>query len=626
MRATSTPQPRHGSRPVRIAALALLLVAAACSRGNRALEDLGFERPDTAVSYEVGLEGAPSDAVSTLAEESLSSYRLRRDGAPSLAFLRRRADADLPVLLKILRSRGYYSATAEARVEEVKPEDGKEPSEGRITFTIEPGPAYILIGHRLLVEHDGPVAPPALDAAKLGSPIGKQAEAAKIAAAESAATAKLAKSGFPYAEFTGRKGLADPQAATLQVDSNIAAGAAFRFGPIRVEGLENVKESYLRTYLPWKEGETFDADKLSEYQRRLVATGLFRGARVTPPEQAPAADGAEPAPLPVTAILEEGPPRSVTAGLRYDTDLGPSARATFAHRNLFGANERLLVEIEAGLVEQHIGVGLRKPQFWRPGQDLLTDVTVTHYADDAYESLGVTGSLGLERQLTKHLRGGFGGLVELSEIDDNGDKGTATLLGAPVFAAFDNTGNLLDPRKGARLRLEATPFLGMFDGSDTEFLVLDATGSVYLPFDAKKRYVLAARGRVGSILSPDLASIPATRRLYSGGGGSVRGYAENIIGPLDDKNNPVGGRSVVEAGVEMRARLYGDIGGVVFAEAGSVSTSMFPDFQDGVQAAAGLGLRYYSLAGPIRVDIAFPLNGRKVDDSWQLYFSIGQAF
>jgi translocation and assembly module TamA len=131
---------------------------------------------------------------------------------------------------------------------------------------------------------------------------------------------------------------------------------------------------------------------------------------------------------------------------------------------------------------------------------------------------------------------------------------------------------------------------------------------------------------MASILSPDLESIPPTRRLYSGGGGSIRGYAENFIGPLDEDDDPIGGRSALEGGVELRARLFGDIGGVVFAEAGSVSTAVFPDFEEGVQVAAGFGLRYHSIAGPIRVDLAFPVNGRGADDAWQLYFSIGQAF
>jgi len=328
----------------------------------------------------------------------------------------------------------------------------------------------------------------------------------------------------------------------------------------------------------------------------------------------------------VTVVLEEGPRRRIAGGLRYDTDLGPSGRASYEHRNLFSANERLLVQAEAGLVKQSFGLGFRKPQYLRPGQELLSDLTLTRITDDAYDALSVTLFAGLERQVTDRWRGGLGGLGEVSEIDDDGEETIAYLLGVPFFAAYDGSNNLLNPTEGQRLRFKATPFGGVYDNSDTEFLVLDATGSIYQPLDQDHHYVVAARARVGSILASDLDSVPETRRLYAGGGGSVRGYAQNFIGPLDNDDDPIGGLSVLEVGVEMRARLFGDVGGVIFAEAGSVSTEMFPDFDDGMQTAAGVGLRYHSPAGPIRLDVAFPVNGRSVDDFFQVYFSIGQAF
>jgi len=484
---------------------------------------------------------------------------------------------------------------------------------------------YTLTRHDLVVEPAGTVDPPALDAAELGSPVGGPALSAAIAEAEKAAVRRLRQVGFPYAAYKSRSGLADPEVATLQVESVIAAGPAYTFGPLSFGGLERVEEDYLRSYVPWQEGDPFNADALSEFQRRLFSTDLFRSLIVQTPEAPPPAD-VEPAPLPVTVALEEGPRNRVSGSLRYNTDLGPAVRATYEHRNLFGANERLVVQGEAGLIEQTVGIGLRKPQYLRPGQDLLGDVTFLRTAGDAYDARSVTAFAGLERQLSARWRGGLGGLAEVSLIEDSGDESTASLLGVPGFLYYDGSNDLFDPTSGARLRLEVTPFSGVYDNTDTEFLVLDAKGSVYLPLDAERHFVVAGRGRVASILAPEFAMIPETRRLYSGGGNSVRGYAENLIGPLDDDDDPVGGRSALEGGIELRARLIDSIGGVVFAEAGTVSTRSFPDFDDGVQTAAGFGLRYYSPAGPIRVDLAFPLNGRPVDDAFQFYFSIGQAF
>jgi translocation and assembly module TamA len=469
------------------------------------------------------------------------------------------------------------------------------------------------------------VASSPLDAAALGSPVGDQALAAGIAAAEAAAVAELHKAGFPYAEFKGRSGLADPSVATLEVESTIAAGLAFTFGAVTFDGLKTVDEAYLLSYLPWEAGQAFDATALREFQRLLFATDLFSAAAVRAPQEPP--EGAdEPAPLPVTVALEEGPRRRIAGGLRYDTDQGPAVRAAFEHRNLFGANERLLIEGEIGPDEQSLGIGVRKPQFLRPGQDLLTSLTLERTDKDAYDGLVFNVFAGLERQVSDRWRGGLGGLGEISDIDDNSDEATAYLLGVPFFAAYENSNDRVNPTDGERLWLGATPFVGEFDRDDTEFMVLNARGSIYRPVDDGGRFVVAARGRVATILAPDLGSIPANRRLYSGGGGSVRGYELDFVGPLDDDDDPVGGRSALEAGVEVRVRLFGDVGGVVFAEAGSVSTEMFPDFAEGVQAAAGLGLRYHSPAGPIRLDVAFPVNGRSADDTFQVYFSIGQAF
>lgn len=595
-----------------------LFALAGCG-GKDGLGPVVFSEPQTALSYEIELTGSPSDEVTALAEQSLSAYRFQENGAPSLAFLRRRGEADVPVLLKILRSQGYYNATVTAKTEKTGPDTGI------LRMVVEPGVAFTLTRHDLVIEQSGVVAPPALAAADFGSPVGGQALAADIAAAETAAVAELKQRGFPYAKFEGRSGLADPGASTLTVESRITAGPSYVFGPVSYDGLERVDQEYLETYQPWKDGETFDVRQLDEFQRRLFGTELFAAATVQPPATPPETTGG--APLPVVVKVEEGPRRRVAGGLRYDTDLGPLVRASFEHRNLAGANERLLLQGEAGLDEQSIGLGMTKPQFLgRHDQDLVGSVTLARTTDDAYDAVTLTGFAGIERQLSKHWRAGLGGLAEWSDIEDEGEKSQAYLIGVPFFAEYDGSNDLLNPTKGARARIEATPFAGVEDNSPTEFLVLDSSGSFYQPLDDDRRYVIALRGRAATILSRNLDEVPATRRLYSGGGGSVRGYAENIIGPLDDDDDPVGGRSALEAGIELRAGIWGDIGGVVFAEAGSVSTEVFPDFADGIQAAAGVGLRYYSPAGPIRLDVGFPVNGRPVDDFFQFYFSIGQAF
>ncbi len=234
--------------------------------------------------------------------------------------------------------------------------------------------------------------------------------------------------------------------------------------------------------------------------------------------------------------------------------------------------------------------------------------------------------MGLERRLSRFWNVGLGTLAEVTETVASDAEGQAYLIGLPGFAEYDNTDNALNPSKGWRIRANVTPFIGQFDNRFSPFLSNEVAASTYFDLTGEKRYIAAVRGRLGSILATSISDVPSGRRLYSGGGGSIRGYAERTIGPLDNDSQPTGGLSALEIGGEFRAQVYGDFGLAVFAAAGSVSEEPVPTFSAGVQYAAGLGFRYYSPLGPIRADVAIPLNARRSDEAFQLYFSIGQAF
>lgn len=597
--------------------LPLLLPLAACSSDDGLSEPLFFEEPETAVTYEIVLDGMPSETSQELAEQSLAVYRQQEAGAASPAFLRRRAESDRDILQKILRAEGHFRAEVDIAVEEGK----TETDPAVVIITVSPGPAFTLKRHDLTLTRADDRAP-VLDAAALGSPVGRAAEAAPILEAENEARTRLIRNGFPYAETGNRRAVADLETATLEIETPFDPGPFSTYGPTVYEGLEDVCARYLTTYRPWQQGEVFNAERLRDFQQGLISTDLFATVTVAPPETPPE-DGEN---LPVTVKAEERPFRTIGAGARYNTDKGPSATATFEHRNLFCENETISVRAIAGLELQELAIGYREPQYLRPGQDLIGGLTLKHEEDDAFDELSATATLGIQRRVSKRWVLGVGGLLEASEINDDTGDSTAFLGGVPTFAEYDRTDDPLDPTKGERLRVDVTPFAGTFDDEFATFLVADATGSLYYDITGEKRYVLAGRARLGSIVTDDITTVPPTRRLYSGGGGSVRGYAQRFIGPLDANNDPTGGLSVVELGGEVRARLYGDFGGVLFVEAGSVSEESVPTFNDGVQVAAGVGLRYYSPAGPIRVDVGVPLNGRDADDAFQFYFSIGQAF
>ena len=159
------------------------------------------------------------------------------------------------------------------------------------------------------------------------------------------------------------------------------------------------------------------------------------------------------------------------------------------------------------------------------------------------------------------------------------------------------------------------------------FLSSLAGGSAYYAIDSEARFILAGRGRVGSIVGESTEDVPANKRFYAGGGGSVRGYEFQSVGPLDNDDDPLGGRSLIAVGAELRTRITDSIGLVPFVDGGTVYDSSYPDFDETFRWAAGLGLRYFTGFGPIRLDVAVPLNKRDdIDDDFEIYISFGQAF
>lgn len=611
-------------------ALAMVQLAACASDDDSLQSDVSLPPSETQIAYEAVLEGAPTEEIGGLLEDSLSIFRLAENGAPSPAFLTRRLQSDEAVAQTILKSEGFYLGAYAFEIVPPALKEGQTEIPPDAPWTaivrIDAGEAFTLAAHSLTLTEDAPEAPE-LDATALGSPIGGQARAEQILGAEQAAVARLRESGFFYAKGDGRRALADLEEKTITVESRISPGPFVRFGQTTIEGADSIDHDFLLTYQRWEEGAPVQRSRIDGFQRELSQTGLFSSVSVRPPdapEDVPA-DGV--APIMVTA--EERLPQSVTAGVRFHSDDGLSARVSYRHRNLLGAGETLRGTLDLSIVEPEILIDFRKPQYLRDQQDLIAGANAAFRDDDVYTGFSSEFTLGIERALNPRWTVGAGGSFSFDNIEDDiegVDTGRAYLLGLPMFVTYDGSNNLLNPTEGLRMRFNATPYTGTYDDEPVAYMVIDGNGAAYYDIAGDGRWVLAGRGRIGSVLSGELETTTPTKRLYSGGGGSVRGYQRDFIGPIDEDGSPSGGLSVVEVGTELRAPISGDIGGVVFLEGGSVSTEVFPNFEEDVQWAAGLGFRYYSPVGPVRLDVGVPLNPRDVDNDFEFYFAIGQAF
>jgi len=265
--------------------------------------------------------------------------------------------------------------------------------------------------------------------------------------------------------------------------------------------------------------------------------------------------------------------------------------------------------------------------FLRDDQNLLADFEIAHEITDAYRENRIKTAVALARKLRENLDVSGGLSFEIERTTDSTGYHAYELFGVPLTGRYDGSDNLLDPTKGVRLGLAVTPYGGTSDGTPTTFVKLETTGSTYWSFGKRPDLTLALRGRYGSMLAQQTGDVPGSIRFYAGGGGSIRGYGYQLVGPLDQNNKPLGARSVLEASAEARYRITRDIGVVAFLDGGNAYSTATPKFGEPLQWGAGLGLRYYTPIGPIRADVGIPLNRRRgVDDAFQVYFSLGQAF
>lgn len=575
------------------------------------------EAPEaTTAAYTVRISGVEDDAIRSVLERSSQLISLRDKPPAGQPGLVRRIEGDFERFRTVLRSEGYYDSTVDYRIDETT-------SPQTIIVVVDTGPAYKLQAYDVAYVGDDAVGapePPPLTA--LGLQLGKRARSADILAAERKILGTLANEARPLARLADRDAVVDHRDRSMRVDVHIDPGPFARFGSVTFEGLDTVRESYVRTLVPWRQDEPYDQRKVDALRNKLIKSGLFSTVIVDRPERLEP-DGT----LPLTISFIEGKQRSIGAGAKYYTSEGPAGEVFWEHRNLFGSNEDLRITLEVGQILQEATVDFTKPDYRRPDQDFLAQVQATRQTTDAFDELGVSTTGRVRRPLSETWTGSLGGSLEWSQLKDR-SQGTSssTLVGVPSYLARDATDSLLDPTTGTRLRLDATPYAGWFEQT-AHFLVTSLGGSAYVPLDGDRRFVAAARAKVGSIVGQSRAEIPPNKRFYAGGGDSIRGYQFQKVGPLDSRNDPIGGRSLAEVSAELRTRVWGNFGVVPFVDGGNVYTPMAPDFSEGFRWAAGFGLRYITVIGPVRFDMAFPLNRRRdVDDAFQFYISLGQAF
>lgn len=590
-------------------------------------------KPDTSIadaaterSYTIDITGIDDIEAEGLVAQfhDLSTLEADKNDSANAAQIRRRAEEDEQTLTKLLEAYGYYDALVQTRVEAVQ-----GTSKVRVILDVQPGPLY----HFADVDLPG-LGQAGADAAALRAAFGVKAgdpvNAAKVTAGEAALKLEFGKLGYAFADVGDLDVTINHETRTASLSLPVEPNGHRRFGRIIVEGKKLFSAKHIQDIARFEPGDPYKTPLVDDLRRALVATGLVSSVDIRPVPE-PNSDRVD-----IAVTLEKAPVHTIAAAAGYGTGEGIRLEGSWEHRNLIKPEGAVTLRGVAGTREQLISASLRQNNFHERDQVLTAQVAASHLRQQAFDARTFLLGAGIERQTNiiwqkKWTWSVNAELLASDERDVDVDTGMTRrrtfFIGAlPATLAYDGSNDLLDPTRGFRLSGRFSPELSL-QGGAFGYARTQIDASFYYP--ATDRVTIAGRTRLGTILGAPRDRIAPSRRFYAGGGGSVRGYGYQDVGPRDPVfNDPIGGRSLAEFSIEARIRvnlLDDKIGIVPFLDAGNIYTSPLPNITH-LRYGAGIGVRYHTNFGPIRVDVGTPLNPQPGDARIAVYVSLGQAF
>lgn len=533
---------------------------------------------------------------------------------------RRRARAAAEDAIAVLRAEGYYAY-------DVRP-DVSEDDPPRPLVEITPGARFAL--GQAAIAWQG--APPDADSAAAAQKAmalepGSPGRAADIIAAEGRVVAAVQKRGYADAAAEPREVVVDHADRTVRPTYHLAAGTLVRLDGLDVTEGSQTNPAWLQRLAPWTSGDAYDPDDVAELERRLRDTGVYDSVTVA---LAPAEKSTAAGLRPVVVSLSERKPRTIEGGASYSTSEGVGVNVRWTHYNRLKRADTLSLFGQVSDRDSRVGVDLSLPHWGRPNQTFKTGVAAYRLVTDAYDSTGLRVNADVTRRYGKTSYVTVGASVDASK-DDEIKAGTLSTLGRRLVTVgtlgdvlLDRSNDPLNPTSGWRLSARLEPTLTLGD-TNLPYLRAVAQGVYYQSLDRQDRTVVAGRLRLGRIINGTVDQIPAPQRFYAGGGGSVRGFPYQGVGPRLADGTPRGGVFLMESSLELRRDLTEKWGMAAFVDAGAVGSGGPVDFSD-LAVGAGIGVRYNLGFAPIRIDLATPVARRRGQPLMQVYVSIGQSF
>ncbi len=537
----------------------------------------------------------------------------------SVNALRYRAAGDIPALIRVLHAYGYYDASITAQVT-------AEYDKAQVYLYIDAGPRYRLSSYKVyegdctvLATLPGcmPFSPE-----NLGLTLGKPILSSQIVQAELDLLNRLARCGYPLAKVHKRRVEVDMASKEIDAASCIDQGPLSKYGPTVIFGLKEVEPRYIERRIVWKEGQSYNTETLEETQKRLLNTDLFSSVLISHAEELDS-EGK----LPMQIRLTEAKHRQFTIGGFYATVDGPGAIFSWTNRNLRGMGEVFTLEGDVSKRFMSGTMTYKKPDFLTANQSYRAVGEMAVEDIRAYTAFTYRGANYIDRYFPESKNFfSVGFKVDHTTVTESATNGSYLLAGLPLMLKTDQSDDLLDPSKGYTLVYQCIPYQSCYHAHQ-HFFHNQITGTTYIPLAPKKILTLALRLQVGSIAGAKRMYVPLPKLFLGGSEDDLRGYRYHTVSPLNDNNQPLGGRSAIYTSVETRFKFNKWVGLVPFADFGTVTSGEMPTVNAQWFKSIGIGLRIFTFFGPLRFDVGFPLDRRAgIDPSFRIYAGIGQAF
>lgn len=574
-------------------------------------------------SYEVLFEGVESEEIISLVKSVSRLEKLKETPISSVMALKRRAKADIPVIIQALHSLSYYDARVDFSINQ---------NSSNVLIHIDTGAIFPFAGFEIRYFQDGSECEEGswshlVSMDDMGVKIGAPALPESIISAEDTLLDCLNLKGFAFAKIERRDVFADRKNKNVIVLIVVELGPLTYMGTTKIFGLDRVKPKFVEKKLRWKTGDIYHPGYVEKTQEALELSGLFRSVNISIADQ-PVDENLM---YPKISVLE-AKQHSIGFGLNFTTELGPGLTAEWEDRNILGQGEKL--GFSANLWEnlQDVRGNYIIPDFGRQDQNLswLLDWHQDHNKSYSEKAISLSGTI--ERKLNERVRISYGGMYKFLRSMRSARNGVFDLIKIPLQIRWNTTDSIFEPTKGSTFQIKSIPSLQILNPKFA-YVINSFTGTHYQALTKSKKHVFAVKLMLGSIIGANKYDIPPPERFFAGSENTLRGYRFLTVSPLAGHNKPLGGRSLLVYTFELRSRFGDDFGIVFFYDIGNVYRNYFPQLGKKLLKSTGIGIRYYTPIGPLRLDIAFPLNRRKkrfrkgfIDNVVEAYFSIGQSF